>query len=699
MKEKYLIQLNHTFKIPNFHPFQEKVIEGILSKKDTLIIADTGSGKSLCYQFSALQFEGISIVISPINALILNQIDTLKSLKISCEYLKRADFLFEEKMKKLQNGDCKILYLSPETLVYPKFRNAFRNLNISMIVIDEAHCVSHWGLSFREAYLSIKNFVNSLDKRPVISAFTATAPKFTQADIIELLGLKSPKIYESELNRDHIEIEICKVKSGRGKYAKLYRILEKHRGEFGIVYCNLIDEVNAVFYILNRKKIDCLKFHGEMETSEKEDAYAQFINGEKKLMIATKAFGMGVDKKDIRFVVHFEMPQQIEDYYQETGRAGRDKNKAFSYLIYDENEPHFAYEDENMRFGKAHQNIMSQIRKKKYDAMHKVVFLNSSQEIKEYLKNYFQDENFMADLGEKSLIASKERKKTDTNILYCNGTHLVNLLRNGDYIPGQDSHVRLSRDGTQENIFQCDAMLDYFDLLILDCIYSLSFQGHRKFFIQNIAYYLSGDQNIILKSSNHPSPKNLRYRIQSSLEKLKHTRIRIELDEKNAKRIMKNLNSSHFFKNNLPKNNILEGNLLNYKPYKKSGYELLEMPILFQYANILNSQIYSLPLEMLYVNREKKQSQSVETILLQNFFARRITLSNPKRINQNRRVLSRRIIWNKKNHKDLFQILEIEKSARKIKTIRDKIAVILEYYKSKSLIDDYYIAEDAIEVK
>lgn len=317
----------------SFREGQLEIINKILNKIDSFILMPTGGGKSICYQIPSIIFEGITLVISPLISLMKDQVDSLKESGINGIYINSS--LKSEEIKEILKdaslGLYKIIYISPERLESNYFKNIIKDLNICHIAIDEAHCVSEWGHDFRKSYRYIKPFYESLKNRPVISAFTATATKEVREDAIKLLGLNNPYEYLGDINRSNLNIDILKEVD---KEEELKTIIRSHEDESGIVYCMSRKEVDIIYSRLNDIGYSVLKYHAGMREEEKEKSQEDFLFERKNVMIATNAFGMGIDKSNVRFIVHASIPKNLETYYQEIGRGGRDGEQCDCYLFY-----------------------------------------------------------------------------------------------------------------------------------------------------------------------------------------------------------------------------------------------------------------------------------------------------------------------------------------------------------------------------
>ncbi|EES50892.1 DNA helicase RecQ [Clostridium botulinum] len=336
-KEKIFYLLKKYYGYSTLRRGQYEIINSILNGKDTFCLMPTGAGKSICYQIPALIFNGITIVISPLISLMKDQVDNLVESGIKAAYINSTQSLDEIKNILLEASinEYKIIYIAPERLESNIFRNMIKGLNISQIAIDEAHCVSQWGHDFRKSYLQISEFYKLLNNKPVISAFTATATKEVKDDAINLLGLLKPYIYIGDINRENLNLTVLK---DIDKLEELKDIIRSHEEQSGIVYCASQKEVDTLYYYLSDLGYSVGKYHGGLKDEEKENFQEGFLYEKFNVMIATNAFGMGIDKSNIRFIVHFTIPQNIECYYQEIGRGGRDGEKCDCYLFYYESD-------------------------------------------------------------------------------------------------------------------------------------------------------------------------------------------------------------------------------------------------------------------------------------------------------------------------------------------------------------------------
>ncbi len=325
--------LEHYFGHSSFRPLQEEVVDAILEKQDVLMILPTGGGKSLCYQLPTLLMEGITVVVSPLLALMHDQVVALKANGISAEMLSSMQDL-EESQKieaRLRAGEIKLLYVAPERLTNAYFLNLLHQLPINFFVIDEAHCVSEWGHEFRENYRRLSLLKEQFATTP-IAAFTATATHAVESDIASNLGLQNPKRVRGSLFRENLTVNARhRIKDGR---AQLMEFLKLHTDESGIIYTLSRKSTEAVAHFLQSKGIEAKAYHAGLPTEEKNRTYADFVADRVQIVVATIAFGMGIDKSNIRFVVHMTMPKTLENYYQEIGRAGRDGVDSETLLLF-----------------------------------------------------------------------------------------------------------------------------------------------------------------------------------------------------------------------------------------------------------------------------------------------------------------------------------------------------------------------------
>lgn len=329
---KYEI-LKTYFGYDSFRGAQEALIDHILSGRDVLGIMPTGAGKSLCYQVPALMLDGITLVVSPLISLMKDQVGSLNQAGIHAAYLNSSltPGQYRKALAFARQGRYPIIYVAPERLSTPEFLDFARNVRITMVAVDEAHCVSQWGQDFRLGYLRIADFIRELPARPVVGAFTATATREVRDDILELLDLREPVVMSTGFDRENLYFA---VETPRDRYGAVKHYIGEHSGESGIVYCLTRKQVDEVCGHLIRDGFPATRYHAGLSDEERRKNQEDFIYDRAPLMVATNAFGMGIDKSNVRFVLHYGMPKNIESYYQEAGRAGRDGEPAECILYY-----------------------------------------------------------------------------------------------------------------------------------------------------------------------------------------------------------------------------------------------------------------------------------------------------------------------------------------------------------------------------
>jgi ATP-dependent DNA helicase RecQ len=331
MKKKKILQTY--FGHNDFRPLQEEVVDAILGKQDVLMILPTGGGKSLCYQLPTLLMEGVTVVVSPLLALMHDQVTALRANGISAAMLSSMQDIQEsqEIEQQLRSGDIKLLYVAPERLKNRYFLGLLQELHLNFFVVDEAHCVSEWGHEFREDYRKLSLLKESFPQIP-IAAFTATATKAVEQDIATQLGLEMPKRVRGSLFRQNLMIHVQhRIKDGR---AQLMSFLSSHEGESGIIYTLSRKSTEAIAAYLQGRGVEARAYHAGLPTEEKNVTYADFVADKVQVVVATIAFGMGIDKSNIRFVVHMTLPKTLENFYQEIGRAGRDGLESETLLLF-----------------------------------------------------------------------------------------------------------------------------------------------------------------------------------------------------------------------------------------------------------------------------------------------------------------------------------------------------------------------------
>lgn len=327
--------LADVFGYQAFRPGQEPVIDALVSGQDALAVMPTGGGKSICYQIPALLMPGITIVVSPLISLMQDQVQTLVQAGVRAAYINSSlsETQCRQALTNAKDGLYKIVYVAPERLLSPSFLEFAQQSSISLVCVDEAHCVSQWGQDFRPSYLQIPEFLSQLDYRPPVGAFTATATARVREDIGKSLRLQNPLEVTTGFDRPNLYFEVQRLEE-RQKYTALKHYIEEHNEQSGIVYCSTRKKVDSLYQTLSVQGVSVARYHAGLTGQQRTDAQQDFVYDRVKVMVATNAFGMGIDKSNVSYVVHYNMPMDMESYYQEAGRAGRDGQPADCILLY-----------------------------------------------------------------------------------------------------------------------------------------------------------------------------------------------------------------------------------------------------------------------------------------------------------------------------------------------------------------------------
>ncbi len=378
--------LKEYYGYDSFRERQEEIITSILDGKDVVTIMPTGGGKSICYQVPALILDGLTIVISPLISLMKDQVDNIKNMGIKSAYINST--LSENEIKSILNdvikNEVKILYVAPERLESTEFLNLITRVKISQIAVDEAHCISQWGHDFRSSYRRISKFIDLLVYRPIITAFTATATDEVRRDIINLLSLNEPKIFITGFDRKNLKITIEKAVV---KKQYILDYINSSEGASGIIYCATRKDVDIIYEMLIANNIKGERYHAGLNDEERRLAQERFIYDQANVMVATNAFGMGIDKPDIRYVIHYNMPKSLEGYYQEIGRAGRDGEESECIMLFSPSDV------QTQRYIIDIGTSNSVRKEKEYAKLQTMVNLIYTQECyRKYILNYFGEE-------------------------------------------------------------------------------------------------------------------------------------------------------------------------------------------------------------------------------------------------------------------------------------------------------------------
>jgi len=325
--------LQKYYGYPDFREGQRRIVESVLSGADTLGIMPTGGGKSICYQIPALMLPGLTLVVSPLISLMKDQVDALTAMGISAAYINStlSGKEVNDRIRAARRGELKLLYVAPERLELDWFREEMSELAISCVAVDEAHCVSQWGHDFRTSYLAVSPFVESLPQRPILAAFTATATPEVMDDMVRLLRLANPAVFVTGLGRDNLAMSVLR---GENKREFVLNYATTHAHQPGIVYAATRKEVDDLYDRLCRAGIPAGRYHAGLSDKEREESQEAFLYDDIRVMVATNAFGMGIDKSNVRYVIHYNMPKNMEAYVQEAGRAGRDGEPSECILLF-----------------------------------------------------------------------------------------------------------------------------------------------------------------------------------------------------------------------------------------------------------------------------------------------------------------------------------------------------------------------------
>ena len=462
--------LKHQFGFDSFRMNQEQVIESVLQKKDCVVLMPTGGGKSLCYQIPALILDGLTVVISPLIALMKDQVDALKNNGIAAAFLNSTQTGQQQidVFRDVRSGKLKLLYVAPERLLQSgdQFIDFLRSINVSLFAIDEAHCISSWGHDFRPEYIKLGRLKASFPDIPII-ALTATADKLVRRDIVERLNIPDAERFISSFNRPNIYYT---VEPKRNSYSQLLDYLEKRRDESGIIYCLSRSSVDSLAADLRNEGFSALPYHAGLDKDTRDKNQELFIKDEAKIVVATIAFGMGIDKSNVRFVVHMDLPKNIESYYQETGRAGRDGLQSDVLLF-------FSWGDVIKLKGFAEvegNREQTDIMLKKLDTMGKFGDIKTCR--RRFLLNYFSEEtvevcgncdncNTVFERFDGTIIAQKALSAVHRTGQRFGMSYLIDFLRGSQAKTIRDEHKNIKTYGVGSDISK-DNWFDYFKDLI-----------------------------------------------------------------------------------------------------------------------------------------------------------------------------------------------------------------------------------------
>lgn len=428
--------LKQYFGHSSFRDGQEEIISRLNSGRDVLGIMPTGAGKSVCYQIPALMAEGITLVISPLISLMNDQVRGLVQSGIRGAYYNSTLTAAQRNKVRMnmEKGLYKIIYVAPERLETESFKAVCKKLDISYIAIDEAHCVSQWGQDFRPSYMKIPDFINELPRRPVVGAFTATATEAVKKDILNMLELDAPYIVTTGFDRPNLYFEVRRPRTLAGRMDELLDILDTHDGKSGIIYCSTRKSVDELYETLSCQDYNVTRYHAGLDADERRSNQEDFIYDRKPVMIATNAFGMGIDKPDVAFVVHFNITKNIENYYQEAGRAGRDGSQAECIMLYMPKDIYtIKYFIDNSENEELTPGERSKIRRLDYIRLNKMVdYCTMNLCLRNTILRYFGEKpdkdcgNCSECIGRKKTVEKRRKKQLRSNVA---GSDMFEKLR------------------------------------------------------------------------------------------------------------------------------------------------------------------------------------------------------------------------------------------------------------------------------
>jgi ATP-dependent DNA helicase RecQ len=529
--EKYSL-LKQVFGYDEFRDGQALLIDHLVNNNDVIGIMPTGAGKSIIFQIAALMLDGVTIVVSPLISLMNDQVMALDDLKVPAAFLNsqmRIDDM-NEVFLRLSKKEIKLLYVAPERLQNEYFLNRLNTTNVSMVVIDEAHCVSQWGTDFRPSYLQIKSFIDSLHNQPVIGCFTATATKRVEEDIQSLIGLMDPVIVKTGYDRPNLNFEVLQEKN---KEDVIVSYLRSHQSEVGIIYCNTRKNVEFMHQYLLDKGIKSSRYHAGLSIEERKKSLEDFVYDRSDVMVATNAFGMGIDKSNVRFVIHYNIPMDLESYYQEAGRAGRDQLESDCLLFYspqDISTNRFLIENSESKteFSEMEKAEIKELSFKRLNQMQ--YYATTKKCLRAYILNYFGDYSIIScgkcqncidykesiDIQDEAVQVIKGIYELKTSF----GQHTI-----ADFLRGSKAKKIIDRGLDRLDSYNCmpkkskEELLELMNYLLIEGLLKVSNSDLPTISITDKGFsFINNPESLMMRISKHSSKDNDNKSTSKSIE-------------------------------------------------------------------------------------------------------------------------------------------------------------------------------------